>query len=256
MDRVREPLPTRVADTPDLPAAYHAAVNAGLAALGLTLAPAARFAIDGHIRLLLRWTSAINLTAVRDPVAAATTHVLDSLSAVPLLRSWGTDRFMDLGSGGGLPGIPLAAALPAAGLLVDSVGKKGRFLETVAAAVGLENRVTVAVTRAEALGRDPDHRGRWPVVTARAVAPLADLVEVALPLLVEGGRLVAWKRGDLGDELRGAESPIRALGGASIDVSDVAIPGLIGHRLVTVTRLGRVPDGYPRDRVRRRRDLP
>ena len=114
MQGEREPLPTHVEDTPALPPDYAAAVDAGLAALGLTLEPAQRAAIDGHIRLLLAWTPAINLTAVREPAAAATVHVLDSLTAVGPLRERGIDRFLDLGSGGGLPGIPLAVALPAA----------------------------------------------------------------------------------------------------------------------------------------------
>ena len=114
MNVEREPLPTHVRDTVPLPSAYDAALRAGLSAAGLVLPPEAREAIDGHLRLLLAWTQAINLTAIRDPETAATAHVLDSLSAIALLRDRGIERFMDLGSGGGLPGIPLAAALPAA----------------------------------------------------------------------------------------------------------------------------------------------
>ncbi len=102
----------------------------------LVLTAAQRAAIDGHVRLLLAWTAAINLTAIRDPGEVAVAHVLDSLTAVPLLRSAGIDAFVDLGSGGGLPGLPLAIALPARrALLVESTGKKARFLETAVAAV-------------------------------------------------------------------------------------------------------------------------
>ena len=253
LDRVREPLPTRVEDTPDLPAGYDDALRTGLEALGLALDPTARAAIDGHIRLLLAWNTAINLTAIRDPVAAATAHVLDSLAAVPVLRGLGAERLLDLGSGGGLPGIPIAAALPArAALLVDATGKKTRFLEAVLDATGLAPRVAVATARAEALARGVD-RGRWPVVTARAVATTADLVELAFPLLVDGGRLVAWKRGDLGDELEAARRAVRALGGGSIETIAVAVPGLADHRLVVVTRRGHVPDGYPREPAARAR---
>jgi 16S rRNA (guanine527-N7)-methyltransferase len=254
LDRVREPLPTRVQDTPILPPGYDAALDAGLAALSLDLAPSVRSVVDGHIRLLLSWTTAINLTAVRDPVAAATTHVLDSLTAVPVLRALRAERFLDLGSGGGLPGLPLAAVLPATyALLLEPIGKKARFLETALEAVGLSERVSVAPIRSEALAGDPRHRGAWPIVTARAVASLADLVELAFPLLADGGRLVAWKSGDLGDERRAAVIAIRALGGGDLEVIHVTAPGLAHHRLVVVTRHGRVPDAYPRDPSARKR---
>jgi 16S rRNA (guanine527-N7)-methyltransferase len=252
---VREPLPTRVEATPGLPPGYDAALTDGLRRLGLALDADARTAIDGHIRLLLAWTTAINLTAVRDPVAAATLHVLDSLTAVPVVRSWAVDRFLDLGSGGGLPGLPLAVALPARqGLLVEPVGKKARFLETTVIATGLTDRVVVANARAEALAADPRHRHRWPVVTARAVSSLADLVELAFPLLAQGGRLVAWKRGDLRAERAAAERAMQAGGGGTLEVIAVDEPSLPGHALVVVTRSGRVPDAWPRDpAVRKRR---
>jgi 16S rRNA (guanine527-N7)-methyltransferase len=250
----REPLPTRVWDTPDLPPEYDRVLDTGLTALGLDLSEAARTAIDGHLRLLLAWTAAINLTAVRDPVVAATAHVLDSVSAVLLLRELGVDRFIDLGSGGGLPGIPLAAALPArSALLVEPIGKKARFLETAVNAIGLDAAMSVANARAEALARRPDHRAGWPAVTARAVASTADLVELAFPLLADGGRLIAWKRGDLRAELVSARSAVDALGGGSIDVREAPLPGRIDHRLIVVTRYGLVPDAYPRDPAARRR---
>jgi 16S rRNA (guanine527-N7)-methyltransferase len=100
-------------------------LDATLLELGLSIDATVRRAIDDHVRLLLRWTEAINLTAIRDPAEAARLHVADSLAAVPVLRARSIDRFLDLGSGGGFPGLPLALALPAArAVLVESVGKK------------------------------------------------------------------------------------------------------------------------------------
>ena len=254
MDRLREPLPTRVEATPDLPTEYHAAIEAGLDALSLTLSPAARAAIDGHVRLLLAWTGAINLTGIREPAAVAIAHVVDSLSGVAILRERGIDRFIDLGSGGGYPGLPLAAATPAArALLLEPVGKKAAFLSTVVAATGLDGTVEAAPVRAEALAADGRHRGRWPGVTVRAVASLADLVELAFPLLEPGGTLVAWKRGDLEGELAAAERAIDALGGGSLEIRPVAVEGLDRHRLIVATSRGRVPPGYPRDPGARKR---
>ncbi len=250
----REPLPTRVDATSPLLSAYVDALDAGLSALSLTLEPAARGAIDGHARLLLAWTQAINLTAIRDPAAVAVAHVVDSLSGLTVLRERGVDRFIDMGSGGGYPGLPLAVALPAArALLLEPVGKKARFLATVTEATGLSGKVEVAPVRAEALAADRRHRGRWPAVTARAVASLADHVELSFPLLTRDGVLVAWKRGDLGAELAAAHHAIHALGGGTLEVRPVTVPGLLDHRLVIITSSGDAPADYPRDPTARKR---
>jgi 16S rRNA (guanine527-N7)-methyltransferase len=249
----REPLPTRVDGLPELPPEYGHALDAGLDELGLDLAPAARAAIDGHARLLLAWTVAVNLTGIRDPAEVARAHVLDSLTAVAPMRALGIEAFLDLGSGGGYPGLPIATTLPSTrALLVEPIAKKVRFLETVVAATGLAD-VAVANARAEALAADPAHRGRWPAVTARAVASLADLVELSFPLLAAGGVLIAWKRGDLVDEVAAAQRAIEALGGGAIASTEPHVRGLEGHRLVLVTRRGRVPPTYPRDPAARKR---
>jgi 16S rRNA (guanine527-N7)-methyltransferase len=250
----REPLPTRVQDVPRLPDAYAIALERGLADLGLQPDAAARATIDGHVRLLLAWTGAINLTAIREPAAVATGHVIDSLSAVPWLRDRGADRILDVGSGGGFPGLPIAATLPGARVtLLEAIGKKAAFLSTVVEATGLSARVSVVADRAEALAADPARRGTWSVVTARAVATTADLVELAFPLLEPGGTLVAWKRGDLDAELARARRAVDALGGGSLELLDVAVEGLSGHQLVVITRTGTVPVAYPRDPGARRR---
>ena len=254
--RPRSPLPTSVDSLPELPASYERALESGLAALGLSLTPSARRAIDDHVRLLLAWTPAINLTSLRDPAEIATRHVLDSLSALPLLSgAGGRDGLLDLGSGGGYPGLPLAVAAPVARtLLVESIGKKARFLSTAVGALGLGARVAVAAERAESLARQPAHRERWPVVAARAIGDLAQLAELAFPLLSIGGRLIAWKRGDVAAELDAAARLLPRLGGGSIDVQPVRVPALQGHVLVVVTKRGATADEFPRDPgVRKRR---
>ncbi|MCI0345050.1 MAG: 16S rRNA (guanine(527)-N(7))-methyltransferase RsmG [Chloroflexi bacterium] len=239
---------------PDLPAAYARALESGLSALRVTLAQAARRAIDDHVRLLLAWTTAINLTSLRDPAEIATRHVVDSLSALPLLAGR-ADDLLDLGSGGGYPGLPLAAARPAArALLVESIGKKARVLSTAVEALGFGSRVDVAAERAETLARQADQRGRWPVVTGRAVGDLGELVELALPLLVVGGRLIAWKRGDIAAEVAAATQRLPRLGGGDVEVRPVHVPALPGHVLVVVTKRGPTPDDDPRDpRLRKHR---
>lgn len=199
----------------------------------------------------------MNLTAITEPAAAARLHVADSLAGVVSIRTGPHATLLDLGSGGGFPGLPLAAALPATRVtLVESVGKKAQFLAAAVAVAGLGGRVAVLRTRAEALAP-----GRWDVVTARAVGDLADLVELAMPLLALGGRLVAWKRGDLEVELAAAARVARLLGGSaptllphSDDLGRAA--GLGGHGVVVIHKERATPPGYPRDPAARYRRSP
>jgi 16S rRNA (guanine527-N7)-methyltransferase len=141
-------------------------------------------------------------TTLRDPYRAVDAHVADALVALELERVREAGRIADLGSGAGVPGLVLAAARPQAAVaLVEANGRKCAFLRRAADAMGLQN-VTVAAARAEAW---PSGVGAHDLVTARAVAPLAVLVEYAAPLLDDGGALVAWKgRRDAAEEADGA----------------------------------------------------
>ncbi|TAK01345.1 MAG: 16S rRNA (guanine(527)-N(7))-methyltransferase RsmG [Chloroflexota bacterium] len=255
LNRQREPLPTDVASLPALPAGYAHALDGALRALGIQLGSEARTAIDGHVRLLLAWNAAINLTAITDPAEVARRHVADSLSALEVIRSGAHATILDIGSGGGFPGLPLAAALADSRvLLVDATAKKVAFLDAARRATGLAGRVDVAAARAESIGlRGP--RGGWDVVTARAVGSLADLVELAMPVLGPGGRLVAWKRGDIAVELEAARRAAAALGSGEPEILPVAgSVDLPGHVLVIVRKVAATPAGFPRDpAVRRRR---
>jgi 16S rRNA (guanine527-N7)-methyltransferase len=255
LDRQREPLPTDVSTLPDLPAEFGRELDRALRVLDLELPRIARAAIEDHARLLVAWNRSINLTAITDPAKVARLHVADSLAAVALVRAGPHATLVDIGSGGGYPGLPLAAVLPESHvLLVDSVGKKVDFLEVVRHAVGLADRVEVAASRAEALPARRPGRSGWDVVAARAVGSLADLVELALPLLIEGGRLIAWKRGDLGAELDQGRRAAKALGGGQPAIRRVPRTlELPGHVLVVVTKEAPTPAGYPRDPAARRR---
>ena len=126
MDHDREPLPSRVDGLPELPAEALESLCEGLVGLGLgDLPDEVRTGLADHLRLLLAWNRSINLTAIREPGAAIREHILDSLSAVRPLRARRIEAVLDLGSGGGYPGLPIALALPARrSLLVESVPRR------------------------------------------------------------------------------------------------------------------------------------
>jgi len=247
----RDPLPTCVKDLDPLPETYVATVRAGLP---IGLSEAQLGAIGDHVRLLMAWNEAINLSGIREPEMIARHHVLDSLAAVPLLRRAGIDEFVDIGSGGGYPGLPLAVALPARrALLVESIAKKARFLSAAVDVAGVGDRVAVVATRAERLAADPAHRGRWGAVLARAVADLTDLAELALPLLRAGGLLVAWKRRPIDEEVARAARAVRQMGGRVAGLEVVTVPGLEDHLLAVVEKVAETPREFPRDPAARRR---
>lgn len=273
----RRALPAAADGLPPLGAAYHETVARGLMEMGLRLGDLALAAIHDHARLLMAWNQAINLTAIRDPEAVARLHVLDSLSAlvtVPALSSLRstTERqargptLLDLGSGGGYPGIPLAVALPAGRTaLVDAVIKKARFLEVAAAAVarclepsfGRRPTFEVLAERAEDLAHDEAERERWDLVTARAVGSLTEVLELALPLLRVGGQVLVWKRegpdGALAAELRAAGGVARSAGGGRLSVHPALSPLPHSHRIVSMTKVRSSPGRFPRPPGLRRR---
>ena len=218
------------------------------AALAARLPAGFADAVERYVALLLDANARLNLTRVVEPVAVARLHLLDALAALPLIDAAAPRRAVDLGSGGGIPGLLLALARPdVAWTLVDSAGKKAAVLRSFAEALGLHGVVVIA-QRAESLGRDPLHRERYDLVTARACAPLPVLVEYALPFLRRDGMLLAWK-GPLTDAdpemARGAEASTMVGGGRPTTV-DPELPDLGGHRFVVITKVLPTPARFPR----------
>ena len=183
-------------------------------------------------------------TSLRDPAAAVDAHVADALVALELAPVRDADRVADLGSGAGFPGLVLAAALPDAEIaLVEANGRKCAFLVRAAEAMGVEN-VRVVAERAESW---PEGLGTRDLVTARAVAPLAVLVEYAAPLLDLGGTLVAWKgRRDAAEDADG-EAAAAATGLERVEVRPVRPWAGAEHlHLHVFAKVASTPNRYPR----------
>jgi 16S rRNA (guanine527-N7)-methyltransferase len=199
-------------------------ISAGARELGIELSPEQVGKLVRHLDLMDEWGERMNLTAIRDRDQQVTKHVLDSLSVLPHIRG---ARVADVGSGAGFPGIPLAIVMPETHFaLIESTGKKCRFLEHVRDALGLAN-VEVVQSRAEAW----KPAVRYDTVLARAVGPLADLVRNAGALVAGGGRLLAMKGRFPEDEMA------KKLSGWKVAaVHKLVVPGLAEERHVVELR--------------------
>lgn len=211
-----------------LPTTLRAPLEDGLRALALdaTLAEP----LLAYLALLDRWNRTYNLTAIRDPGDMVTLHLLDSLAMHPYVRDIAT--LADLGTGAGLPGIPLAIAVPALRVtLVESNGKKARFLREAVRVLGLAN-ARVVEARAEAVAEP----GAFDAITARALATLADILALGGHLLKPEGRLLAMKGAHPAEEIAALPAGWRVR-----SVLPLQVPGLGAERhLVEVTRAGHV----------------
>ena len=195
---------------------------AGLAALPLDLPEAAIARLLAYVDLLARWNATYNLSAVRDPLEMVTRHLLDSLAIVPYVRG---ETLADLGSGAGLPGIPLAIFAPQRQVtLVDSNGKKTRFLRAAVRELGLAN-VRVAECRVEAV------KDTFDCITVRALASLADMLGWGGSLLAPEGAWLALKGRFPQDELAALPA------GFHVDaVVALNVPGLDAERHVVIIK--------------------
>ena len=265
-ERIRGPVPTRAdvdgpgpsrhspgVSTPD--ARPPIQIDPGLA----PLAPPERFAqlcaehgieledreieqLGLFLAILLDTNERLSLTAIKGEEESWERHVFDALTLLAVLHELPPGaKVIDVGSGTGVPAIPLAIALPELRFtLVEATGKKARFLEATASALGLEN-VHVEASRAELVGRDPKHREKHDVVIARAVGSLRILVELCLPLVSVQGRAVLVKGGRADEELAEASKAMAALHAEHLGTFDTPT-----GRLVILEKTKATGKRYPR----------
>ena len=223
------------------------------ARLGLPFDAALEARFGRYAALLLTWNDRAGLTAATDIEAVQRRHFGESLALlvalreVSVLRPGVEARMADLGPGGGFPGVPMAMLEPALRLVaVEAQERRCAFLRALIADVGLAG-AEVVHARAEEAGRARALRGTCDLVVARALAPLAVLVEYALPLLREGGVLAAPKGSRADEEIAGAAGALAALGGALLKAVPLRLDAdAPEQRVVLVRRTGPLDDRYPR----------
>ena len=225
-----------------------ASFRAQAAGLGVDIdaGQAARFA--QLLALTQEANAAASLTSDAGLADAVRTHFLDSLTLAPLIRELGLagGRLVDVGSGGGFPGLPLKIALPSLSLtLIEASARRARHLERAADALGID--ADVRCLRAEDAGRDPSLREGFDVATARAVGPWPVVLELTLPLCAVGGRVLGQRGAAAGEEALRGEGAASALGGRTERVASVGAEAGLGSRgVIVVVKESATPARFPR----------
>ena len=219
--------------------------RAAAAGIPLNMEQAEKF--ETYHRMLIEANVRFNLTRVPDDEAEAIDrNYLDCIAPLAIGLPAARASLIDVGSGAGFPGIPLAICLPETRIvLMDSLGKRVEFLHSVIEALHLNARAVHL--RAEDGARKPEYREAFDLATARAVAPLNLLCEYLLPFVKPGGRMLALKGPGLTEEVAAAENALSVLGGRFLRSDALPIPGRDwDHRAAWIEKLAPTPDKYPR----------
>ena len=224
--------------------AMESLIAQGLTELGLDAGKAPLLARYGQ--MLIEKNQVMNLTAITEPDQVAQLHMLDCAAVLGCADLKGA-TLIDVGTGAGFPGMVLKIMEPTLELtLLDSLEKRLNWLQEVCTALGLEG-VRFVHARAEEAGHDPAFREQFDFATARAVASMNTLCEICLPYVKQGGRFLAMKSVESGEEVEAAGSAVSKLGGRLEKRFDYTIPGTdVCHRVVPVSKIAATPDKYPR----------
>ncbi len=221
----------------------------GARKLGLSLNSQQLEQLNIYYQELVDWNQRMNLTTITDYQDVQIKHFLDSLTVtltfkLPLRPSFSV---IDIGTGAGLPGIPLKILLPDIRLvLLEATAKKAAFLDHIKHKLGLDN-TEIVVGRAEKVAHETQYRERFDVVLSRAVSPLPPLVELTLPFCTIGGSFVAQKKGEIEPEISQAAKAINLLGGKLREVKRIDLEELADERyLVIIDKVSPTPHQYPR----------
>ena len=200
-----------------------------------------------YYELLTEWNKKINLTAITGYEDVVRKHFIDSILICSLLDLNKDIRIIDVGTGAGFPGIPIKILNPDCRIvLLDSLNKRVRFLETVVDELELDN-VECIHGRAEDVSREKKYRASFDLSVSRAVANLSTLCEYCIPFLKKGGMFVSYKSDKADDEINGSENAVRTLGSEITSVKEIALPETdIVRKFVMITNIKQVSNIYPR----------
>jgi 16S rRNA (guanine527-N7)-methyltransferase len=199
-----------------------------------------------YTRLLLEYNEKMNLTAITEPKEIMVQHFLDSLSVLTLdvLQPWMS--VLDVGTGAGLPGIPIKILIPEINMiLLDASKKRIGFLKHVIEILQLDG-IEAIHGRAEEFGHS-SYREMFDLVVSRAVAPLRILCEYCIPLVRVGGFFLSYKGPGVEKELNEASNALNLMGGSFIEIRNLLVPFSIKtHNIVVIHKINKTPDKYPR----------
>lgn len=213
--------------------------------LGINLSKSQVKMFFDYMNLLIEWNKKINLTAITEEKEIILKHFVDSLT-ISKYVTVGTN-LVDVGTGAGFPGIPLAIVRDDLQiLLLDSLQKRINFLDIVIKELGLKNVHTIH-SRVEEFGKNSKYRESFDIATSRAVANLSTLSEYLLPLVKEGGMVVCMKGSTVEEELENAKKAIDVLGGKLSDKIEFSLPKSdIKRNIVIIDKINKTPAKYPR----------
>lgn len=198
-----------------------------------------------YMELVLEWNQSVNITAIKNPLEFEEKHLIDSLSVACFPEFAASNHVIDVGTGAGLPGIPLAILSPEKEfLLLDSVGKKLKIVEAIAEELGLKNIKTLHA-RAEDPAHDREYREKFDFAVARALASMSVLSEYCIPYVKVGGWFVAYKTKAAEEEIAQASNAIQTLGGALYKNTEDPLH-LTDHILVWIKKEKKTASIYPR----------
>ena len=213
----------------------------GLPALGITLSEDTADKLCAFGAAVVQQNAVMNLTAITEPAAVAKLHLLDSLTVLTVAELSGK-QIIDVGCGAGFPGVPVAIACPAAKVtLLDSLGKRMNWLESILPQLGIRARCITA--RAEEAVAD--HREKFDYATSRAVARLNILLELTAPYVRVGGAVLALKGSAAREELDEAKNAVKKLGLQVEKIHDFTIDGAT-HSLIVLRKIAHTPPQFPR----------
>ena len=215
--------------------------------LGIELDELAKKRFSEYKELLKKWNKKFNITAITDDIEIDVKHFLDSLTPFKTELFEGKKKIIDIGTGGGFPGIPLKIVNNDLDItLMDSLNKRIRFLDMVIEELEFDN-IEAIHGRAEELSRTPEYREQYDICISRAVASLDTLSEYCIPFVKVGGYFVSMKGPGYEEELKDSYGAINTLGGKVMDTIVVPIPNSdIEHSLVIIKKVKETPAAYPR----------